>query len=359
MRTGYLSSLGVGWCVLAACGSQSSPDYVGESLLTLEGRVEIADAQTEGSLRPALAFRIHTTHGDELHFLDVETEGEFPADFVLRILKPPSQKVMDATRKTYEVFHDDRPPFPAAYLTAVTDDLPGAIDAEPSPMYSSNCVSGPPCAVDMRWCLNSSYDWWDGEDCYSEQRECATGALAFDDCTPVSSEGNPKVPDYPWQRLAGLSQDLRILYLPKRLSADDPVAVEFGLPALEAGYHALEVTPPTEGELEEAAACKMALYAEAIAEYNAEHDSEYTYDDIAKCLSELYHLEECANDGALSLVLTAGQKRIYRDGRLREDLSCSPIAETRRRVLTAEELNHISVRIASGVEPSGSGESAW
>jgi hypothetical protein len=75
MKTSYLSRLGVGCYLLAACGSQSSPDYVGESLLTLQGRVEIADAQTEGSLRPALAFRIHTIHGDELHFLDVETEG--------------------------------------------------------------------------------------------------------------------------------------------------------------------------------------------------------------------------------------------------------------------------------------------
>lgn len=364
MKTRNPSVLLLGCSLLLACGSQASPEYVGEALLTLQGRVEIVDNQTEGPLRPALAFRTPTPFGGELHFLGVETSGEFPADFTLRVMEPPSQEVIDTVRESYEHDDDRRPPFPHAYLTAVTDDLPDVIDAEPSLNSGNNCGPDAPCEVRVNWCLNSSYDWWDEEDCYSEFLECPAGTLWLDDCTHVSSEGNPNVRDYPWKRLAGLSEDLRIIYLESALSADDPVAVAFDLPALDAGYHALEVLGPTEQELQDAEQCVIATKEVAIAEYNAEHGTAFTYEDTVVCGSDLNTPESC--DGEMRGVIDAiiYLVALTDDGETREqqiarDLGCTVTAQTRRRVLTAEETEHISVRIAPDVRPSNAGSRGW
>lgn len=366
MKIQYLSGPLLGCSLLLACGSQASPEYVGEALLTLEGSVEIVDSQTEGELRPALAFRTRARHGDQLHFLDVETSGEFPSDFTLRVLQPPSQEIIDTVRDRYEQGDDHNPPFPYAYLTAVTDDLPDVIDAEPSLSIGSRCGPDEPCEIDMNWCLNQSYDWWDAEDCYSEIHECAAGTLWFDDCTYASSEGNPDVRNYPWTRLAGLSEALQIIYLESPLSADDPVATAFSLPALDAGYHALEVIGPTEEERQDAQECWVAVNELAIADYNEEHDTDWTYADLVPCGSDLNTPQSCSEQpmqdliaviqnliGAPEVGSTTGQQQ------LEQELGCRVTAETRRRVLTAEQAEHISVRIAPDIRPSNAGRRTW
>lgn len=347
------------WALLLACGSEAAPEQLRGMLLTLEGMAEVGDAQTEGPLQPALAFRMHTPQGDQLHFVDVETEGEFPTDFMLHLTKPPPRKVIDRTRELHELAPDARPPFPIAYLAAVTDDLPDFIYAEPSESGQTNCASGPPCTVERRWCVNSAIEAFDDDDCYGEHRTCAAGALSYDDCTTTSTEGNPDVVDYPWKRLAGLSENLRIFYLSEALAADDPVAIQFELPALEAGYHALEVIGPSAEERQDAEACKRMLYEEGLVAYNAEHGTEYTYDEIAQCWSDLYHLESCVNDGERALALRAAGERILQAGELREDVPCNPLLEPRRRVLASEELHDISMRIGPDISPSVDGGNDW
>jgi hypothetical protein len=345
------------WALLLACGSEASPGQLGEPL-TLQGTAEIEDGQTEGKLQPALAFRIHTPQGDQLHFARVDIEGELAADFMLHITKRPSQKVIEATRRLYESAPDYRPPFPIAYLAVVTDDLPGIIYAEPS-ASGQICAAGPPCTVQAQWCVNSAIEGFDDDECYREHRTCAAGAFSYDDCATTSAEGNPDVRGYPWKRLAGLSEDLRIFYLSEALAADDPVAIQFELPALEAGYHALEVIGPTPEELEDAEACKRMLYEEGIVAYNAAHETEYTYDEIAQCWSDLYHLESCADDGERAVVWRAARERVIQGNVLSEDLPCAPFVEPRRRLLPPKELHSIFVRIGPDIAPSADSDHDW
>jgi hypothetical protein len=364
MKIQRSSGLLLGLLLLFACGSQASPEYIGKALLELEGSVEIVESKADGPLHPALAFRTRVPTGSKLHFMDVDTTGEFPSDFTLRVMEPPSQDVIDAERERYEQGNDRRPPFPHAYLTAVTDDLPDVIDAEPSESAGFGCQPDEMCGLHTTWCLNSSYDWWDGEDCYSEFSECPEDVLWRDECTYVSSEGNPDVRDYPWKRLAGLSEELRIIYLPEALDDDDPVAIEFDLPALDAGYHALEVIGPSEEELEDAAACQVAIKETVIAEYNAEHGTDYTHDDLVLCGSDFNTPAACSEEMAdlvseIIYLIAEGDDGRTREQVLAEQLDCTATAATHRRVMTADELEHVSVRIAPDVSPSNAGRHTW
>lgn len=353
MKTGYLSSIAAGCCLLAACGSQASPDYVGESLLTLSGRVEIAGSMVEGPLRPALAFRSRTPGTTELHFIEGQTTGAFPSDFTLRVTAPPPKVVIDRARMRHKV-DPDYPPFPVAFITAVGDDLPSTIDAEPSQIGTNACVGDPddPCEVSWEWCLNNleSDDHSDSKDeCYSETRECAPEAIEFEDCTLSSSEGNPDVRDYPWNRLAGMSERLMVIWLAESLAADDPVAVHFELPELAAGYHAFEVTRPSDEERAAVEQCLLDVTELSIEQYNAEHGTEWMLDDVLPCRSRLHHYEACFS-GELNEVLN-GLYEYFESGL--EQLGCVREIENEHRLLSEDETEHISVRIAPDVRPLG------
>jgi hypothetical protein len=360
MKTGYLSRLGVGCCVLAACGSQASPDYVGESLLTLSGRVEIADSQVEGTLRPALAFRSMRPEGPQLHFVDGATTGEFPSDFTLHVTEPPPQVVIDRARERHGS-DPAFPPFPVAFMTAIGEDLPGTIDAEPSQRGSQrqpcNGASDLPCEVVKEWCIDSTGAHGDRRDevCYSETRECGPRPLHFEDCALVSTKGNPDVREYPWQRLAGMSERLMIIWLEKALAADDQVAVDFDLPELAAGYHAFEVTSPSDKEQAAAEQCENDAYELSLAQYNEEHGTQWMLADLLYCQRGVAFYEECV-EGELS---EAGEGLFRHYDSSFEQLGCVRELQNEYRLLNADETAHISVRIAPDVRPLVDERERW
>jgi hypothetical protein len=333
---------------------------VGESLLTLSGRVEIADSQVEGTLRPALAFRSVRPGARELHFVGGETIGAFPSDFTLRVTAPPPQVVIDRTRAR-AALDADFFPFPVAFMTAIGDDLPSTIDAEPQQIGGQQqpCsgYSDLPCEVGKGWCVDSNDDHggrWE-ERCYSEIRQCGPRPLQFEDCALVSAKGNPDVREYPWKRLAGLSERLMIIWLEEPLAAEHPVAIDFELPELAAGYHALEVTPPSDEQRAVAEQCWNDARELSLAQYNETAGTAWTLDDILLCAHPFVSYEECSEVARSEAIagISAHNESSY------EQLGCVPELENEYRLLSADEAAHISVRIAPDVQPPARGRWRW
>src|SRR5689334_23343864 len=97
-----------------ACGSQATPDYAGETLLSLVGSVTIEDDQTDGKLVPALAFQ---NDKGRLDIMDVEVHGEFPSNFSLAVHRPPGKEsLMEGP--------PGEPRFALGFITAVTAEHP-------------------------------------------------------------------------------------------------------------------------------------------------------------------------------------------------------------------------------------------
>jgi hypothetical protein len=105
----------------SACDLQASPEFRGQSLLTVRGSVTIAEDHTRGELVPALAFVNRET--GEVHVLDVAVQGEFPSDFRIDVFTPPSPETL--TQQTD--FGDDEPRIALGYITAVTEDHPALL----------------------------------------------------------------------------------------------------------------------------------------------------------------------------------------------------------------------------------------
>jgi hypothetical protein len=258
-------------CLALACDSQATPEYLGESLLSLQGQVTIEDDRTEGTLVPALAFE--NSEQGRLDIVDVEVEGQFPNSFSLDVYTPPpASAFMDGP--------PGEPRFALGYVTAVASDHESMVRFASGAAGQEFCDEEA-CYTETESCAD------DGETCYREERRCD---LQGENCVVTAMSGDPSIRDDPWRSFAGLSVNYRVLYLTSHARAGSEVAHEFaGGAALAAGYNLIAVRAQTALEYAEAEACFARAEAETLAEFNAAHDRSYaTLDEIS---------DGCADDG--------------------------------------------------------------
>jgi hypothetical protein len=271
---------------LSACDLQASPDFRGQSLLTVHGRVTIAEDHTSGPLVPALAF-VNRENG-EIQVLDVAVQGEFPSDFRIDVFTPPSpQTFMQLTD-----FGENEPRVALGYISAVTEDHPDSFlfatntSAEIRPTGCTGCelecdpVRG--CAETQEWCSDEQHTH-----CYSETTICPEPQSPLEDCR-VETEGDPTLKEPAWRFFAGFSQNYAIAYLMGPAPAGSGTAAVLGAPSgLSRGYQLLRVRENTAELQAEYDECSARADQSALDAYNRKHDTQYGAEDLdaAVCIT--------------------------------------------------------------------------
>jgi hypothetical protein len=219
--------------LLVSCDSRVDDDYMGRSLLHLEGRVIIADPQARDDLVPALAF----SGRDGVEFMNVEARGDFPNNFSIEIYAPPPNGAIFG--------HEDDPLIPegqrvaVANITAIPASHPGRMVLAKHVFSVPNsalpaCATTPTCDHVERWCLDEL------------QTDCrVVGLRACDgDCTPVLSEGNEAIQlndDTPGS-IPGLSEQHIVLWTRDGVPSSSVLSHFLGLTEdLPAGYSLVEL----------------------------------------------------------------------------------------------------------------------
>ena len=260
--------------LIAACGDQASTAYEGESLLTLQGKVELLDLSAEGPLVPALAFR--GPHGF-YRVQDVEVEGEFPTSFTLHAFDPPPEDTVHA----YPVL-DSEPRTAMAFITAA------AAGHEPGFQYfdgygrTPNCdLSGSCRRVRRDYCYSrgggEGQEPLGIEDCYTEVSECPFEVdfevpQDYRECEVVETEGDPELARDLGSHFYGLSLDYRVFYLDAPAHKGSLTARALGSrKGLDAGYHLVHARLRTPDEIDEAKACNDEATEAGFEAYRKDH----------------------------------------------------------------------------------------
>jgi hypothetical protein len=259
---------------LASCDSQVSPQYRGESLLTVSGSVmNISDNQPQGPLVPALAFT--NSKRNEVRLVEVAVKGEFPSDFRMDVYDPPPSEALVPVN---EGMPDTRAAF--GYITAVSkrhaavirfaDEGTGASMGCPE----NGCGDEPITSVNS-WCTSS-----EPVACYIEHDTCPGGDQSSPACVRVT-EGDPTLKE-PWREFGGFSQNYVVLYLERAAKAGSWVAAVVGAPdGLEKGYHLFELQPQGDAANNARQACEGDAQEAAAAQYNQQHASQITIDEAS------------------------------------------------------------------------------
>jgi hypothetical protein len=347
---------------LSACDLQASPEFRGESLLTVHGSVTIAEDHTRGQLVPALAFANRET--GEIQVLDVQAQGEFPSDFRIDVFTPPSPQTL--TQLTD--FGDDEPRMAFGYITAVTEDHPHSFffatneieEVRPSGCNGCELECDPVrgCAETHKWCSDEQ-----ATHCYSETTICPEPESALEDCR-VERDGDPTLKQPAWRFFAGFSQNYAVAYLMDPAPAGSGTAAYLGASGgLSRGYQLLRVLEPNAELQTQYEECSARADQSALEAYNRDHDTEYGAEDVDDwaCLTSVPCLDDtpdcsdvpapparpvCAlapgeRDELIETLRIAGQ-------RARVDLGCllSPLVP----VENADDVK-ISIVIGSNVQP--------
>lgn len=256
---------------LSACEPQASPEFPGQSLLTIQGSVRIADDRTSGKLTPALAFKNNTD--GLIQILDVDVEGKFPSDFRLDVYSHPS----DDALVQHEDFGDDEPRVAMGHITAVTDNHPGTFEFFPAPYVGhgpSRCDANGTC----RWTIKTCSDETETR-CYTQTFTCPSGAEESE--CDVEGEGDSSLVASPWRFFAGFSNNYIVVYLKDAARSGSGTAAIYGSPhGMRTGYHLLKAREPSEDLQQQYLDCTERSEARAIELYNEEYDTEYTSDDL-------------------------------------------------------------------------------
>jgi hypothetical protein len=259
--------------LVGACDAQASTAYRGQPLLSMSGSVELAlDATTQGELSPALAF--FNPQNAAIEIVDVEAQGEFPAEFAIQVYERPPQSAF------FPIWDEqDAPEAALAFITAVTPEHPDAIefaDTHEISVRPSSCNGGP-CACPESGCVRSESKLCtrDGETCFVEKVTCPQSDSPEEDCT-VEYSGDPSVGDDPWKNFAGLSQNYAIVYVHEALAAGARAAITLGTrDALAEGYNLLSLRALTQEERVERQSCAQDAGAIALQRFNREHGTDY------------------------------------------------------------------------------------
>ena len=258
--------------VLVACDAQVTTAYRGEALLTMSGSVGIAHGSTAGTLRPALAF--FNQEQAEIQIVDVDAQGEFPAEFTIRVYDPPPPAAI--TKIAEDIA---RPRAAVAYITAVTAAHPDTIKFAASGVtnLSPSTCNGGPCDCGPGGCVReqTSVCTADEKNCYTETVTCPQSDSPSEACT-VTHSGDSWLKESPWKSFAGLSQNYMIVYLTEALAAGTRGALALGTQDdLEQGYNLLSMRALTIDEQIEQENCARDSEAVALARFNRQHGTSY------------------------------------------------------------------------------------
>jgi hypothetical protein len=297
------------WLLLAAvagCDARVDDDYRGESLMRLHGSLQLSDRELPQDAVPALAFE---GGGDSptCVLLDVDTEGEFPANFTIDIMQPPPAAAMRAV--------NGLPSYAVAYITAVPADhpdefaLPGAVDGKGAFSWCEN-RDNTDCYRSIEQCVKGT------DECYRELARChrvpvvgGEDGLTRMVCDEILEQsGDPSIA-FPSSKFVGLSENYSLLYSPTALPAgaarqyldkgeerDWPLPFVFGKRPIPAGYTLIRTRDLTEDEQSAFEACHERIENEKLASLS---DAERAYYlALPELAAELYAQGKSINDEA-------------------------------------------------------------
>jgi hypothetical protein len=239
---------------LGACVSEYPAED--DSLLHFRGALDPQGSQLEGPLMPAVVFT--TDSGNALRVVDGRTQGSFPTSFSFELEEPPPSDLL-------YTLEDGEPPLAFGYITAVAADHPTSVLVANSETELDGCA-GAVCTSEHTWCSQDNDPRQDV--CYTETSTCDANRQ---NCTLVA-EGDASLKSGPWSALAGVSQNLLVLYLSAPAAAGTITSLAFaeGKP-LAAGYHLLAGRVRSEAEQDEASACFERSEQAALERYNQQH----------------------------------------------------------------------------------------
>lgn len=224
----YLPSLLALGTLAAGCDAQFSPDYTGESLLTIVGSVEIANGP-KGKLVPALAY-MNQSRG-EVSIQEVAVRGQFPSDFRLDVFEPPPEDAF--TNLTHQ--KSGEPRMAMSFISAVQEEHEDTLRQATSTTFTHFSCEADTCDQPCggKGCLVGRFDYCVDEDpdvpCYSEEMYCPTFDSNQEDCELIPvSEGDRALKDSPWDSFAGFSQNYLVLFLRERAAPGSVTAAMLG-----------------------------------------------------------------------------------------------------------------------------------
>jgi hypothetical protein len=245
---------------LAACDAEGAPGYEGEALLTVQGSITHVDGErVDSELIPALAWENQSS--GTLYLRDVHVEGDFPASFRLAVLQPPPPEAIAETPEGLR--------YAIGYIVAVRPERPDVIVGSSVQVATGRaCADDEPCPQTRQWCT------WD-QQCYVEEVLCEPGQ--FEDCTVISTTGDPALRSSPWeQHIEGSSENYAVFYALDRMPSTSSVAGHYNdWRAVRPGMYLLELGDPDEATIDAVHACQEAGYQRATEWYNAEHDTSF------------------------------------------------------------------------------------
>ena len=296
------------WLLLLAaatgCDARVDDSYRGESMMTLHGSLLVAARELPQNAVPALAFEGGNDNPSWV-MLDVDTQGEFPANFTIDVMQPPPAAAIRAPNGV--------PGFAVGYITAAPADHPAEIKLHAE-------VDG---AGGFSWCENR-----DNTDCYRTIEQCIKGTdqcyreRARCELVPVvggeegltrmvcdeilEQSGDPSIA-FPWAMFVGLSENYYLVYSATGLPAggarqyvdkgrdrDWTLPFLFGKQPVPAGYTLVRTHEPTPAEQAALEACNERVETETVASFT-EADRAY-YLAIPDLALELYEQGKTIND---------------------------------------------------------------
>ena len=288
-RRGF-AVLGGGLLALAACGQQAGQEYEGEPLLRLRGQAVVSALTGGQPIEPALCFfladlpkapqldldvlpadvRATLTYdgqslieppmslGDRLatHILDVQSRGEFPAQFDVDVYQPPPAGALSAPLVAGE------PRWAQGTVCAVTSD-----HAAVTFPFAHGGLGDP---------AMGRYDYaivsLDQPRFYYEHYDCPPGTLpqfASTECTKTTAGDASMAFEFPSEEfrtesVLGASKELELVYLDAPAPAGSYTAFMWGAAqGLSAGYHLLPRRVFVEGVPPDDVECRAAAFTES------------------------------------------------------------------------------------------------
>jgi len=297
-----------------ACGRQVDTEYLGEPLLSLRGQVLSSSLTTNGEpqAKPALCFRHLSYHdgfavsneiipadlrekvGDlsrpaeraiDMNIVDVESRGDFPAEFAVDVYLPPDPRTVRPLRT-------GEPLSALGTICAVTPEHADFVQALPR-LEFSDCSEREGCGgANIRMNMDASRF-------YVERFTCPEGATGPSECT-VTREGDASLrrENGGFESVVAMNDDIQILYLAEPAPKGSYTAYRAGsIEGLPAGYHVRTSTSAGEGGGYFPFNCLSGVFEKSLVELNETLGTSYetigaisesgnrehitTFDDIA------------------------------------------------------------------------------
>jgi hypothetical protein len=316
-----------------ACDAQVGDEYIGETILSLQGNVRLRDAEADTNLLPALVF--FGPGGAKV--VGGETTGEFPSRFRFDVSRPPpsdaylpAQPGENVNGKRAIGFIAMLPPNPPGTLANTSLESECNDDFTQCNSVRTSCDDNKICRVRTYECTKrpcellsevgepvdprdfgsvSSESSCFGDTCYTISSECglagdchvrfsqceitSSADLVFSDgtiehCDLIAESGDSSIVGL--DDIKTVASNYYVIYATK----DSPDAVPG---PLKKGYNLVEILAPTAEEWVTREVCELDAKTGVVGEYNAEHGTAWNWYDGPEELRDLVDQaveEECA-----------------------------------------------------------------